>query len=101
MKLAKPRIDYRPVDQQPRTDAAFWQGEVGVPFDHLLTIRRARTSTGTTPWARWSRSTTTPSRCRTVRRPATASCYIAREGLTEPKPMVDPDGNRVTLVPPG
>jgi lactoylglutathione lyase len=27
--------------------------------------------------------------------------YIAREGLAEPKPMTDPDGNAVTLVPPG
>jgi lactoylglutathione lyase len=26
---------------------------------------------------------------------------IAREGLATPRPMVDPDGNRVRLVPPG
>jgi hypothetical protein len=26
---------------------------------------------------------------------------IAREGVPEPRPMVDPDGNRVRLVPPG
>ena len=42
MRLAKPRIDigFPTNDVQPLLD--FWQNEVGLPFDHLLRIRRGQ-----------------------------------------------------------
>ena len=42
MKLAKPRIDIGFRDQQRGAVLEFWQKEIGLPFDHLLPIRRGQ-----------------------------------------------------------
>lgn len=101
MDLAKPRIDVGlfTTNLEPMLD--FWQNEVGLPFDHLLPlggglqqhrhdllgsvlkINHARNALPDAP----------PSGYREL--------LIAREGLLGPRRLTDPDGNLVTLVPPG
>jgi catechol 2,3-dioxygenase-like lactoylglutathione lyase family enzyme len=102
MDLAKPRMDFGLTtsgDIEPML--RFWQDEVGLPFDHLLKIRRGHDqhrhdALGSV--IKINHTETPP-----LEGPPTGyrELYVAREGLAEPKPMLDPDGNRVTLVPPG
>jgi len=42
MELAKPRVDIGMSTNALEAVLAFWQGEAGVPFDHLLPIRRGQ-----------------------------------------------------------
>jgi len=42
MQLAKPRIDIGLATNDLEPMLAFWQGEVGVPLDHVLPIRRGQ-----------------------------------------------------------
>ena len=42
MELAKPRVDIGMSTNNLEAVLAFWQGEAGVAFDHLLPIRRGQ-----------------------------------------------------------
>jgi lactoylglutathione lyase len=42
MNLAKPRVDIGLNTNQLEEMLAFWQGEMGVPFDHVLPIRKGQ-----------------------------------------------------------
>lgn len=101
MDLAKPRVDIGLSTNTLEPMLAFWQGEVGVPFDHLLPIRRGqdqhrhdvlgsvlKINHHTAPLPQ-----TAPSGYREL--------LIARPALAAPVALTDPDGNRVSLVPPG
>ena len=102
MDLAKPRMDFGLTtsgDIQPMLD--FWQNEVGLPFDHLLPIRRGHNqhrhdALGSV--IKINHTETPP-----PAGPPTGyrELYLAREGLAEPRALADPDGNKVTLVPKG
>jgi lactoylglutathione lyase len=102
MDLAKPRMDFGLTtsgDIAPML--AFWQNEVGLPFDHLLPIRRGHNqhrheALGSV--IKINHTETPP-----PEGPPTGyrELYLAREGLAEPRALADPDGNRVTLVPKG
>jgi catechol 2,3-dioxygenase-like lactoylglutathione lyase family enzyme len=101
MQLAKPRIDVGLFTNNLEPMLAFWQQDVGLAFDHMqplgggkrqhrhallgsvLKINHAREPLPESP----------PSGYREL--------LIAQEGLAQPKSLEDPDGNRVTLVPPG
>ncbi|HEX3407327.1 MAG TPA: VOC family protein [Caulobacteraceae bacterium] len=101
MDLAKPRIDFGLTTTNLEPMLRFWQDEVGLPFDHLLPIRRGHSqhrhdalgSVIKINHADGALAEGPPTGYREL--------FIARPGLAAPKPMVDPDGNRVTLVPPG
>ena len=80
---------------------AFWQTEIGVPFDHLLTVRRGldqhrhdllgsvlKINHAAEPLAEKE-----PTGYREL--------IIAREGMTSQARSADPDGNLVRLVPKG
>ena len=101
MQLAKPRFDIGLATNDLPPMLAFWQGEAGIPFDHLLPIRRGqdqhrhdvlgsvlKINHHATPLP-----DTPPSGYREL--------LVAREGLAAPVALADPEGNRVTLVPPG
>ncbi|MGH6955538.1 MAG: hypothetical protein ACREEW_02605, partial [Caulobacteraceae bacterium] len=101
MDLAKSRIDFGLTTAAIEPMLRFWQGEVGLPFDHLLKIRRGHDqhrhdALGSV--IKINHSEPPP-----PEGPPTGyrELFIARESLAAPKPMADPDGNRVTLVPPG
>jgi len=101
LKLAKPRIDVGLHTNQREPMLAFWQNEVGLPFEELLPMGRglqqhrhglngsvlkinhARDPLGVEP----------PCGYREL--------WIARPGLVAARRLADPDGNVVVLVPPG
>jgi lactoylglutathione lyase len=101
MNLAKPCIDIGLNTNNITALLAFWQNEVGLPFEHLLPVRRGmkqhrhgllgsvlKINEYTDPLPERE-----PSGYREL--------LIAREGLTETRTLHDPDGNRVSLLPPG
>src|SRR5260221_8776258 len=101
MNLSKPRVDIGLSTNNLGSMLAFWQGEAGVPFDHLLPIR---------PGLDQHRHDVLGSVLKINHNQpplpdAPASGYlellIARPGLAEPKALIDPDGNRAVLVPSG
>jgi lactoylglutathione lyase len=101
MKLAKPRIDIGFATNDAPAALAFWQSEIGLPFDHTQPIRRGYKQhrhdlCGSVLKINQLYETlpdNPPSGYREL--------LIARDGLTAPVALVDPDGNRVSLVPNG
>lgn len=101
MELAKPRVDIGLSTNDLEPMLAFWQGPAGVPFDHLLKIRRgqdqhrhdANGSVLKINHYAEPLPDTPPSGYREL--------ILARPGLSAPIALADPEGNRVTLVPPG
>ncbi len=101
MRLAKPRIDIGFATNDAPAALAFWQNEIGLPFDYTQPIRRGYKQHR-------------HDLCGSVLKinqvyeplPDTAPAgyrelLIARDGIATPKPLLDPDGNRVSLVPSG
>ena len=101
MKLAKPRIDIGFATNHAPAALAFWQNEIGLPFDHTQPIRRGYKQHR-------------HDLCGSILKinqvyeplpdnPPSGYCelLIARDGLVAPQPMADPEGNRVSLVPKG
>ncbi len=101
MHLAKPRFDIGLATNALEPMLAFWQHEAGVPFDHLLKIRRGMDQHRHDLMGSVLKinhladplPTTPPSGYREL--------LIARDGLAAPRPMTDPDVNRVSLIPMG
>lgn len=101
MQLAKPRIDIGFSTNKALPVLAFWQNEIGLPLDHVLPIRRGQ---------KQHRHELLGSVLKINEREAPIAdappagyreLLIARDGIVQPKTLVDPEGNRVTLVPPG
>jgi catechol 2,3-dioxygenase-like lactoylglutathione lyase family enzyme len=101
VKLAKPHLDIGVQVRDTKAALRFWQDEVGAVFDHVLAV---------SPGNRQHRhdlhgSVLKINNSREPRPDAPPTGYreliVAREGLTAPVPLEDPEGNRVTLVPPG
>jgi len=101
MRLAKAQADIGLATNTIAPLLAFWQGEASVAFDHVLKIRRGqdqhrhviagsvlKVNAHVEPLP-----PTPPSGYREL--------LIAREGVSARRAMADPDGNRVSLVPPG
>lgn len=101
MDLAKPRIDVGLFTTKLEPMLDFWQNEIGLPFDHMLPlgggVRQHRHdllgSVLKINHSRHELPIAPPSGYREL--------LIARDGLLGPKRLSDPDGNRVTLIPPG
>jgi len=101
MRLAKPRLDIGLSTNDLGPMLAFWQGEAGIPFDHLLPIRK-----GQDQHRHDVLGSVLKINHHTDPLPDTpASGYreliVARDGMIVPVRLTDPEGNRVTLVPPG
>lgn len=101
MQLAKPRIDIGLATNNLGPMLAFWQGEAGVPFDHLLKLRR-----GHDQHRHDANGSVVKINHNAEPLPANpqsgyVALIIAREGLAAPRDLVDPDGNRLRLAPPG
>ena len=101
MQLAKPRLDIGLNTNDLAPMLAFWQGEAGIPFDHLLPIRKGQDQhrhdvNGSVLKINHHADAlpdTPPSGYREL--------IVARDGMIVPVRLADPEGNRVTLVPPG
>jgi catechol 2,3-dioxygenase-like lactoylglutathione lyase family enzyme len=101
MNLAKPRIDIGFATNHAPAALAFWQSEIGLQFDHTQPIRRGY---------KQHRHDLCGSilKINQVYEPLPDNppsgyreLLIARDGLIAPRPMADPEGNRVSLVPRG
>ena len=101
MDLAKQHIDVGLFTNNGEAMIEFWQQEVGLAFEETLplgggVLQHRHAMNGSVlklNAARDPRPDAAPSGYREL--------LIAREGIAEPRAIVDPDGNRVTLVPPG
>lgn len=99
MDFAKPHIDVGLYTNNTEAMLAFWQQEVGLPFEELLPmgggVRQHRHAMNGSVFKLNSVRDPMP--------PTQASGYrellIARDGITAATTLTDPDGNRVTLVP--
>ena len=101
MQLAKPRFDIGLATNNLEPMLRFWREEVGAAFDHLLPIRR-----GMDQYRHDLMGSVLKINHMADPLPATPpsgyhELLIARAGLTEIRSLVDPDGNRVSLVPAG
>ena len=101
MQLAKPRFDIGLATNNLEPMLRFWREEVGAAFDHLLPIRR-----GMDQYRHDLMGSVLKINHMADPLPATPpsgyhELLIARAGLTEIRSLVDPDGNRVSLVPVG
>jgi lactoylglutathione lyase len=101
MRLAKPCIDVGILTNRGDEQLAFWQREVGLPFEERLPVRR-----GFVQMRHGMNGSVF--KLNVVEGPIPDSpiagyreLWIARDGVTAPRELVDPDGNRVALVPPG
>ena len=101
MQLAKPRVDIGLATNDIAPMLAFWQGGAGVPFGHLLPIRRGQDqhrhdALGSVLKINHMADPlpdTPPSGYREL--------ILARPNLEAPVALADPEGNLVRLVPPG
>ena len=101
MKLAKSRIDIGFATNDAPAALAFWQNEIGLPFEYTQPIRRGYKqhrhdlcgSVLKINQAYEPLPDNPPSGYREL--------LIAQDGVATPKLLVDPDGNRVSLVPRG
>jgi catechol 2,3-dioxygenase-like lactoylglutathione lyase family enzyme len=79
----------------------FWQQDAGLRFDRVLPVRRGQKQYRHDALG----SVIKINHHREPLAPAAPSGYreliVAREGVEKPQAMMDPDGNRVRLVPPG
>lgn len=101
MKLAKDCIDVGLQTNNLEAMLKFWQEEVGLPYEELLKVG------GGTHQHRHSLNGSV-FKLNSVRDPLPtgdptgyAELLIAKPGITEAVHLVDPDGNKVTLVPEG
>ena len=101
MHLAKPCIDIGIYTNNREDQLDFWQHQVGLPFEELLKLgggsqQHRHSLNGSIFKLNHSRNPITdalPSGYQTL--------LIAREGMSEPTQLQDPDGNQVILVPAG
>jgi lactoylglutathione lyase len=101
MQLAKNVIDVGLSTNNLEPMLRFWQQDAGLRFDHMLPVRR-----GQKQYRHDAAGSVIKLNHHAEPLPdAAPSGYreliIAREGVDEPRPVVDPDGNRVRLVRPG
>lgn len=101
MNLAKNRIDVGLFSTRREAQLAFWQGPVGLPYDHLGKLgggmqQHRHHMNGSILKMNHSRDPLPD-----VPPSGIVELLIARAGLDAPRHLIDPDGNRVTLVPSG
>lgn len=101
MELAKPQVDVGLSTNNLEPVLAFWQGEAGVPFDHLLKIRRGQDQHRHDVLGSVLKINHHAEPLPDAPPSGYRELLVAREGVAAPREMTDPDGARVTLVPPG
>lgn len=101
MKLAKPRVDIGFRTNNAAPVLAFWQNEIGLPFEGVLPVRRGQKQHRHDLLGSVLKVNEVDAPIPDAPAAGYRELLIARDGVTQPKTLVDPEGNRVTLVPPG
>jgi predicted enzyme related to lactoylglutathione lyase len=101
MELAKPRVDIGLSTNAIEPMLAFWQGPAGIAFDHLLPIRKGQDQHRHDVLGSVLKINHHADPLPEAAPSGYRELLVAREGVTSPTAMVDPEGNRVSLVPPG
>lgn len=101
MELAKPRVDIGLSTNDLEPMLAFWQGKAGVPFDHKLPIRRGQDQHRHDVLGSVLKINHHADPLPDAPPSGYRELIVARPGLDAPVHLADPEGNRLTLVPPG
>ena len=101
VRLAKPCIDVGILTNRGEQQLAFWQREVGLPFEERLPVRRGFVQMRHGMNGSVFKLNVVDAPVPENRLAGYRELWIAREGVSAPRELVDPDGNRVVLVPPG
>jgi lactoylglutathione lyase len=101
MNLAKPRVDIGLNTNNLDAMLAFWQSEAGVPFDHVLPIRKGQTQHRHDLLGSVLKINHFAEPLPAAPPAGYAEVLIARPGLQALKVLKDPEGTVVCLVPPG
>jgi lactoylglutathione lyase len=101
MNLSKPRVDIGLNTNNLEGKLAFWQGEMGVPFDHVLPIRKGQKQHRHDLLGSVLKINHFADSLPHAPAAGYAEVLIARPGITAPKLSRDPEGTSVCLVPPG
>ena len=101
MNLAKPRVDIGLNTNRLDEMLTFWQGEIGVPFDHVLPIRKGQKQHRHDLLGSVLKINHFEAPLPDAPRAGYAEVLIARAGLTGIHIQPDPEGTLVGLVPPG
>ena len=101
MQLAKPRIDIGLSTNALQPMLAFWQGEAAIPFDHLLPIRKGQDQYRHDVLGSVLKINHHAEPLPEAPPSGYRELIVAREGLAGPRALADPEGNRVSFVPPG
>ncbi|MBS0469539.1 MAG: VOC family protein [Proteobacteria bacterium] len=101
MHLSKPRVDVGLNTNNLDAMLAFWQGEMGVPFDHVLPIRRGQKQHRHDLLGSVLKINHFESPLPHAAPAGYAEVLIARPGQREIRVARDPEGTAVALVPPG
>jgi lactoylglutathione lyase len=101
MQLAKPRLDIGLSTNALGPMLAFWQGPAGIPFDHLLPIRKGQDQHRHDVLGSVLKINHHAEPLPDAPPSGYRELIVAREGMIVPVSLADPEGNRVTLVPPG
>ena len=95
MKLAKPRIDIGFATNHAPAALAFWQNEIGLPFDHTQPIRRGYKQHRHDLCGSILKINQVYETLPDNPPSGYLELLIARDGIAAPQPMIDPEGNRV------
>jgi catechol 2,3-dioxygenase-like lactoylglutathione lyase family enzyme len=101
MQLAKNVIDVGLSTNDLEPMLRFWQQDVGLRFDHVLPVRRGQKQHRHDAQGSVIKLNHHAEPLPEAARSGYRELIIAREDLQKPRRMVDPDGNRVQLVPKG
>ena len=101
MQLAKPVIDVGLSTNDLEPMLRFWQQDAALRLDHVLPVRRGQKQYRHDALGSVIKLNHHAEPLPDVAPSGYRELIIAREGAGTPRSMLDPDGNRVTLVRPG
>lgn len=101
MQLAKKVIDIGLSTNNLEPMLRFWQDDVALRFDHMLPVRRGQKQYRHDAMGSVVKLNHHMEPLPDAPQSGYRELIIAREGVETPRRLLDPDGNRVSLVPPG
>jgi catechol 2,3-dioxygenase-like lactoylglutathione lyase family enzyme len=101
MNLAKPQVDFGLFTGQLEPALRFWQGQVGLPFDHVLELSDGHRQHRHDALGSVIKVNDLTASLSTEPASGYHELLLARARVTDPTALADPDGARVVLVPPG